>query len=96
MRPKVLIAVNPTRGLDIAAAAQVSRLLSEAAREGAAVLVISTDLDELTRLCGRLFALFRGRLAGPVAPTERQYLGALIGGLAPRRAEDAPRDGRAR
>ena len=82
LRPHVLIAVNPTRGLDIAATAQAHATLKRAAQAGTAVLLISTDLDELAALCTRLFALYRGRLLGPAAPGDRQRLGALMTGLA--------------
>jgi simple sugar transport system ATP-binding protein len=82
LHPRVLIAVNPTRGLDIAATMQAHATLARAARTGAAVLLISTDLDELAALSARLFALYRGRLAGPVAPDDRERLGALMTGLA--------------
>jgi ABC-type uncharacterized transport system ATPase subunit len=80
--PRVLIAVNPTRGLDIAATTQVRATLVDAVRAGAGVLLISTDLDELTALCARLFVLYRGRLQGPVAPDDRARLAALMAGVA--------------
>jgi len=82
LHPRVLIAVNPTRGLDIAATTQAHATLARAARTGTAVLLISTDLDELIALSTRLFALYRGRLAGPVNPDDRERLGALMAGLA--------------
>jgi simple sugar transport system ATP-binding protein len=80
--PRVLIAVNPTRGLDIAATTQVRATLVDAVRAGAGVLLISTDLDELTALCARLFVLYRGRLRGPVAPDDRARIAALMAGVA--------------
>jgi general nucleoside transport system ATP-binding protein len=69
-QPGVLIAVNPTRGLDVAATAAVREELRAQARGGAAVLVISTELDEVLELGQRIFVLFRGRLL-PVPPDER-------------------------
>jgi general nucleoside transport system ATP-binding protein len=80
--PRVLIAVNPTRGLDIAATAQVHAVLAAAAAAGTAVLFISTDLDELAAISERLLVLYRGRLAGPVHPSDRARVGALMAGLA--------------
>ena len=53
-RPRVLVAHNVTRGLDLAATAEVHRMLAEFAAEGGAVLLVSSDLDELVALCGRL------------------------------------------
>jgi general nucleoside transport system ATP-binding protein len=82
LSPRVLVAVNPTRGLDIAATAYVHAMLAEAAALGAAILLFSTDLDELTAVVDRLFVLYRGRLAGPLAPTDRARAGALMAGLA--------------
>jgi simple sugar transport system ATP-binding protein len=80
--PRVLIAVNPTRGLDIAATVAVYALLTASAAAGAAVVLLSTDLDELAAVCDRLLVLYRGRLSGPVAPSERARVGALMAGLA--------------
>ncbi len=68
--PDLLVAVNPTRGLDLGATAQVREALREEARRGAGVLVISTDLDEVFELATRMSVLFRGRLL-PVEPEQR-------------------------
>jgi simple sugar transport system ATP-binding protein len=65
-RPQVLVAVNPTRGLDLAATAAVREELRREARAGTAVLLISTELDEVLELGQRIAVLFRGRLL-PVA-----------------------------
>jgi len=82
LAPRVLVAVNPTRGLDIAASAQVHALLAATAAGGAAVLWISTDLDELAATCDRVFVLYRGRLSGPLPPHDRARIGAAMGGVA--------------
>jgi simple sugar transport system ATP-binding protein len=68
--PGVLVAVNPTRGLDVAATAAVREELRAQARAGTAVLVISTELDEVLELGQRIAVLFRGRLLA-VPPEER-------------------------
>lgn len=81
MAPRVLVAVNPTRGLDIAASAQVHALLAASAAAGTAVLWISTDLDELAATCDRVFVLYRGRLSGPLPPHDRARIGAAMGGV---------------
>ena len=80
-RPRVLVAHNVTRGLDLAATAEVHRMLAEFAAEGGAVLLISSDLDELVALCGRLCVLSRGRLRA-VGADERDpaRLGLLMAG----------------
>jgi ABC-type uncharacterized transport system ATPase subunit len=60
--PKLLIADQPTRGIDIASAAFLHGRIDAAARAGAAVLLITADLDELLRLADRVIVLFNGRI----------------------------------
>ena len=60
----VLVAMNPTRGLDIGTTEFVHRRLRELRERGKAVLLISEDLDELIELCDRIAVLYRGQLAG--------------------------------
>ncbi len=60
--PGVLVAVNPTRGLDVAATAAVREELRAQARAGTAVLLVSTELDEVLELGQRIAVLFRGKL----------------------------------
>jgi ABC-type uncharacterized transport system ATPase subunit len=77
-----VVAANPTRGLDLAATAAVHGRLRALARGGAAVLVLSTDLDEVDALGGAVYVLFRGRLAGPLArATDRLQIGKLMAGV---------------
>jgi general nucleoside transport system ATP-binding protein len=59
--PKALIASHPTRGLDVGATEFVHRRLVELRDQGCAVLLNSTDLDELLALCDRIVVLYRGR-----------------------------------
>jgi simple sugar transport system ATP-binding protein len=61
--PRALIAFNPTRGLDIAAARAVYDAFDLALQQGAAVLLISTDLDEILDVSDRVAVLYRGRLS---------------------------------
>jgi ribose transport system ATP-binding protein len=62
VRPRVLLLDEPTQGVDIAATAEVHQLVDEAARQGAAVLVCSSDEDELERLSDRVVVLRSGRI----------------------------------
>ncbi len=78
--PKVIIAVNPTRGLDVGAIAFVHQALRQAQSGGAAILLISTELDEVLALSGRIGVLFEGRLT-PASDTSRSALGRLMGGV---------------
>ncbi|HEY4377067.1 MAG TPA: ATP-binding cassette domain-containing protein, partial [Acidimicrobiales bacterium] len=82
---KVLVVSYPTRGLDVRTT-EVTRSLLLAAREaGAAVVLVSEDLDELLALSDRIAVLAKGRLAGivPRAGAHRQQLGQLMTGGTP-------------
>jgi simple sugar transport system ATP-binding protein len=63
-KPRLLIASNPTRGLDVAAVAEVHRHLLEARQEGLGVLLITEDLDEIVVLADRIVVMFEGRIIG--------------------------------
>jgi general nucleoside transport system ATP-binding protein len=80
-RPRVLAAHNVTRGLDLAATAEVHRMLAAFAAEGGAVLLVSSDLDELIALCGRLCVISRGRVrAVDAGERDPARLGLLMAG----------------
>jgi len=61
-KPKFLIADQPTRGIDVSAAAFLHRRIDEVAQGGCAVLLVSADLDELLRLSDRIVVFFNGRI----------------------------------
>lgn len=63
MRPRALLVDEPTQGVDVGAQAEIYRLLADAARQGAAVVVSSSDTKELADLCDRVLVLRDGRLA---------------------------------
>jgi len=65
--PKLLVVVQPTRGLDIAAVNAVRARLREQARAGCAVLLVSLDLEEVLALADRVVVMFEGRLNGTFA-----------------------------
>jgi len=60
--PKVLVAANPTHGLDVGAAEYVHRRLLGVREQGNAIVLVSHDLDELLKLSDRVIVLFRGRI----------------------------------
>jgi ribose transport system ATP-binding protein len=64
--PKVLIVDEPTRGIDVAAKAEIHRLLRQYADAGNGVIVVSSEMPELIGLCDRILVLHEGRLAGEV------------------------------
>jgi general nucleoside transport system ATP-binding protein len=79
--PKVIVAHNICRGLDLAGAAEVHQNLAKFAAAGGAVLLISSDLEELLETCGRLFVISAGRVR-ETDPSERsaEKLGMLMAG----------------
>jgi ribose transport system ATP-binding protein len=61
-KPRVFILDEPTRGVDVGAKEEIYRLLAQMAAEGMAILVISSELEELTGLCHRILVMRRGEL----------------------------------
>lgn len=80
---KLLLAAQPTRGLDVGAAQSVHELILSQRESGTATLLISEDLSELMQLCDRLIVLFRGHVAGTFdrASFDRDVLGQAMSGL---------------
>jgi ABC-type uncharacterized transport system ATPase subunit len=76
--PRVVVAENPTRGLDIRATAAIHARLRRAAADGAAVLVYSSDLDEVLQLATRVVVASRGSLLSPPAGATRDAVGELM------------------
>jgi ABC-type uncharacterized transport system ATPase subunit len=67
--PRVLVAAQPTRGLDVGAIEFVHRRLVEERDEGRAVLLVSLELDEVLSLADRILVLYEGEIAGEFPPT---------------------------
>jgi len=82
-RPRVLIAAHPTWGLDVGAGLTIHRELVALRDAGAAVLLVSEDLDELFEICDRIAVISKGRLSAArrVAETTSEEVGLLMGGL---------------
>jgi len=78
----VLIAANPVFGLDFAAVDEIHNRLRKVRAQGAGVLLISEDLDELLALCDRIVVMSEGRIVFEVsaAGADRKVLGAHMGG----------------
>lgn len=70
LRPKVLIASQPTWGVDVGAAAAIRQKLIDLRDEGAAVLIVSEELDEIFEICDRIQVMFRGQLSNAVRVSE--------------------------
>ena len=70
LKPKVLIVDEPTRGIDVAAKAEVHQLLDELARSGVSVIMISSELPEILSMSDRILTLREGRLTGELTRAE--------------------------
>jgi len=68
--PNLVVAVQPSRGLDIGATAFVHRQLLAQRERGAAVMLISAELDEVLALSDRILVLFKGRIVGDLSRAE--------------------------
>ncbi|HET9762247.1 MAG TPA: ABC transporter ATP-binding protein [Casimicrobiaceae bacterium] len=80
--PRVMIAAQPTWGVDVGASAQIRQALIDLRDAGVAVLVISEELDELFEVCDRICVMARGRLspAKPARQTNAEEIGLLMAG----------------
>ncbi|WP_029916687.1 ABC transporter ATP-binding protein [Pelobacter seleniigenes] len=81
-QPRVLVALYPTRGLDIGSAEYVHKVIADAATHGMSTILIAEDLDELLKLSDRIAVMFRGQLIGYVDPrtTTREEIGLMMSG----------------
>jgi len=81
-KPKVLVAAQPTRGLDVQGVAAIQRLLLDQAAAGIGILLISEDLEELFALSDRLLVMHEGRIVGSFDPDSatRADVGAAMAG----------------
>ena len=82
-QPRVLIASQPTRGLDIGATEYVHRRLLEQRAEGTAILLISEDLDEILTLSDRIAVIYEGQIMGEVITEQAtaEQLGLMMAGV---------------
>lgn len=84
--PKLIIAVHPSRGLDIGAVEFVHNKLIEAGKNGSAILLISEDLDELLMLSDRIAVIYEGRIIDEPIVSEKARIsdiGLLMSGVLP-------------
>ena len=82
---KVLIAAQPTRGLDVGSIEFIHKQIVAKRDEGLAVLIVSTELDEVLALGDRIAVMYQGRIVGILEPAEAtpERLGLLMGGAHP-------------
>jgi simple sugar transport system ATP-binding protein len=87
-QPRVLIAAQPTRGVDIGATLYIHRVLLEQRKQGTATLLISEDLDEIRALSDRIAVIYEGEILGIMdrADATPEALGLLMAGIRPEAA----------
>ena len=79
---KVLVASQPTRGLDVGSIEFVHRTIIEERDKGTPCMIVSTELDEVSNLADRIAVMYRGRIVGVVgADTPRDVLGLMMAGV---------------
>ncbi len=78
--PAFLLAVQPTRGLDVGAIEGVQRLLLAQREAGAAILLISEELEELISLSDRIYVIYEGRIMGEVRDGNVEQIGLMMTG----------------
>jgi ABC-type sugar transport system ATPase subunit len=61
-KPKILFAIDPTRGIDVGSKAEIHKILNTIAGEGVGIILISSEIDELTALSDRIIVLNGGRI----------------------------------
>jgi simple sugar transport system ATP-binding protein len=81
---QLVVAAQPTRGLDVGSIEYIHRRIIEQRDAGAAILIVSTELDEVLAVGDRIAVMFEGRIVGVLAGDDATYenLGLLMGGAA--------------
>lgn len=89
--PRLMVAVQPTRGLDVGAIENVHRLLLAQRSEGTAILLISEDLDEILALADRVAVIYEGELLGilDASTADIHEIGMMMTGTRPTEAPEA-------
>jgi ABC-type uncharacterized transport system ATPase subunit len=93
--PKLLLVAQPTRGVDIGAAEFIHKNLIELRDKGAAILLVSSELDEALTLGDRVIVMFEGRVVGEVDPRRitQEQIGMMMAGSRADSPPQGPRSG---
>ncbi len=78
--PKLMIAMQPTRGLDVGAIESVQRLLLDQRKNGAAILLVSEELEELISLSDRIYVIYEGEIMGETTLEDPELIGMMMTG----------------
>ncbi len=79
-QPKLMIAMQPTRGLDVGAIESVQRLLLGQRDQGAAILLVSEELEELLSLSDRIYVIYEGEIMGETKDGDPETIGLMMTG----------------
>lgn len=79
-KPSLMVAVQPTRGLDVGAIEGVHRILLEQREAGAAILLISEELEELLSLSDRIYVIYEGKIMGEMQDSDIEKIGLMMTG----------------
>lgn len=79
-QPGVMIAMQPTRGLDVGAIEGVQKLILKQQEEGAGILLVSEELEELLSLSDRIYVIFEGKIMGEVTDRDVEKIGMMMTG----------------
>ena len=94
--PNILLLDEPTRGIDVGAKSEIYRLMDDLAKEGKAILLISSELDEVLSMADRILVMREGRISGEFGreeATQENVMTAATGGRNPSNAEDPREEG---
>jgi ribose transport system ATP-binding protein len=83
-RPKVLILDNPTQGVDVGAKEEIYDIILDLAEQGMAIIVLSSEAQEIVRLCDRALVMYQGHIQGEVAGStmnEHDIMRLATGGI---------------
>jgi simple sugar transport system ATP-binding protein len=88
-KPRLLIASRPTRGVDIGSIEFIHKALLKLRGEGAAILLVSSELSEVISLSDRVAVMYKGEIIGEVSPrdTTAELMGLLMAGAKPNESE---------
>jgi inositol transport system ATP-binding protein len=82
-KPRILILDEPTRGIDVGAKSEIHRLMSSLAKQGVAIIMISSELPEVMGMSDRMVVMHEGRVAGELARPDfsQERIMALASGV---------------
>ena len=70
IKPKVIILDEPTRGIDVGSKAEIYSIINDLAGDGAAIIIVSSDLPEIINMCDRTYIMCEGRITGELSAEE--------------------------